>query len=65
MNPSMMYRSSFNKIRSIEPDIVKYYEININDYEPITLKAYKIQINIYNIHSNFLKNRGCISCGRY
>ena len=38
----MMYRSSFNKIRSIEPDIVKYYEININDYEPITLKAYRV-----------------------
>lgn len=38
----MMYRSSYNKIRLIEPDIVKYYEINISDYEPITLKAYKI-----------------------
>lgn len=63
MNPSMMYRSSFNKIRSIEPDIVKYYEININDYEPITLKAYKIVSD--NGKEYFLKETNAVALQKY
>ena len=63
MNPSMMYRNSFNKIRSIEPDIVKYYEININDYEPITLKAYKIVSD--NGKEYFLKETKAVALQKY
>ena len=63
MNPSMMYRNSFNKIRSIEPDIVKYYEININDYEPITLKAYKIVSD--NGKEYFLKETNAVALQKY
>ena len=59
----MMYRSSFNKIRSIEPDIVKYYEININDYEPITLKAYKIVSD--NGKEYFLKETNAVALQKY
>ena len=59
----MMYRNSFNKIRSIEPDIVKYYEININDYEPITLKAYKIVSD--NGKEYFLKETNAVALQKY
>ena len=59
----MMYRNSFNKIRSIEPDIVKYYEININDYEPITLKAYKIVSD--NGKEYFLKETKAVALQKY
>ncbi len=63
MNHQSRKADAFDKIRKYDNDLVKYYEIEIIDYEPISAKAYKLVTNANNEY--FFKETNDVALEKY